>query len=141
MSLMSGPRTAATMQNSVAPGGRGFLRGLDQFGDVEPDAADGGVEQAGLAAEVAVLRAAAGLDGDDALHLDVFAAVPEPDLVGKLQGRGKGLVREAEDFLELRLAEPDAVLEDLPAGDFQDGEGLWEGSVACGFARVCLNRH
>ena len=85
-------------------GGRRFLGGFDQFRDVQPDAADGAVKEAGLAAEVAVLGAAAGLDGDDAFHLHVLAAVPEADLVGQLQRRGEGFVREAEDLHQLVFA-------------------------------------
>ena len=52
----------------------GLLRGLDQLGDVQLDGADRGFEKARLGAEVAVLGAAAGLQGNNALHLHGIAA-------------------------------------------------------------------
>ena len=83
ISRSSGPRTAATMQNSLAPVARGLLGRLDQLGDVEPHRAHRRGELAGLAAEVAVLGAAAGLERDDALDLDLGAAPLHPHLVGQ----------------------------------------------------------
>ena len=55
-------------------GGRRLPGGLDQAGDVQPRGAHRRLEPAGLGAEVAVLGAAAGLEADDALDLDLRAA-------------------------------------------------------------------
>ena len=71
ISRSSGPRTAATMQNSVAPVSAVCLAASTSDRDVEPGRAHRRVEQARLGAEVAVLGAAAGLERDDALDLDL----------------------------------------------------------------------
>ncbi len=118
---------------------RGFLRGLDQLRDIQPHTADGGgVEQAGLATEMAVLGgAAAGFDGDDPFNFHVLAAVLEANLMGELQGRGgDGLVRQLEDFFELRLVQAFAAFEDLLAGGVQDGVGAGFMGFFC-----CLGGH
>ena len=95
ISLSSGPRTAATMQNSLAP----VLRGLR----APPRTSDGMSSQTprtgeenrpGLRAEVAVLRAAAGLERHDPLDLDLRAAPAHPHLVRELE-RGFDLARRA----------------------------------------------
>ena len=82
------------MQNSVAPVAAVSSRGLDQRRDVEPDGPHRRLEQAGLRAEVAVLRAAAGLQADDALDLDLRAAPAHPHLVGEAEQR-RGSPRRA----------------------------------------------
>ena len=63
----------------------GLLGRLDQAGDVQPRAAHRGGEQAGLRTEVTVFRAAAGLEADDALDLDIRAAPAHPHLVRQTQ--------------------------------------------------------
>ena len=124
------------MQNSVAPVGGGLDGGLDQAWDVEPRGPHGGGEQPGLAAEVAVLGAAAGLQADDALDLDLGPAVAHPHLVGELQQLGQPFVAEPQADQRLLLAESDAPLEHLLAGYGEDVghgggavDGLGHGSV------------
>ena len=77
------------MQNSLAPGRRGLLGRLDQLGDVQPHRAHRGGELAGLAAEVAVLGAAAGLERHDALDLDLGPAPLHPHLVREREQVGQ----------------------------------------------------
>ena len=115
ISRSSGPRTAATMQNSLAPGGRGLLGGLHQLGDVQPHRAHRRGELPALAAEVAVLGAAAGLERDDALDLDLGPAPLHAYVVRELEQVGQQLVGRGEHGEDLLLAEPLAALEDLLA--------------------------
>src|SRR5262249_37706601 len=84
-------------------GRRGLARGLPERRDVEPDRPDGRLEAPRLAAEVAVLRAPARLDGDDALDLDLRSAPAHADLVGELQRIVGALVGELQDLQGLRL--------------------------------------
>ena len=134
MSLMSGPAHGCDNAELRGTGGRSFLGGFDQFRDVQPDAADGAVEEAGLAAEMAVFGAAAGLDGDDAFHLHVLAAMPEADLVRQLQSlRGVASSGRVEDLHELVFAEAHAPLQDLRAGCLQDGPIVDGGSHGWSF--------
>ena len=76
-------------------GRRGLDGGLHQRRDVQPGRAHRRGEQAGLRAEVAVLGAAAGLDRDDALDLDLGAAPAHPHLVGEGEQRRAGPRRAA----------------------------------------------
>ena len=96
ISRSSGPRTAATMQNSVAPGRRRLARRLDERRDVEPRGAHRRLEAPGLRAEVAVLRAAAGLQAHDALDLDVGPAPAHAHLVGERERVVDALVGQAQ---------------------------------------------
>ena len=109
ISRSSGPRTAATMQNSVAPVAAVCSRRLDQRRDVQPDRAHRRGEQAGLRAEVAVLRAAAGLQRDDALDLDLGAAPAHPHLVGELRARRAASSSGSRSTSSTGLVEADAL--------------------------------
>ena len=60
----------------------GLLGCLDESGDVQPGGPHRGFEQAGLGAEVAVLRAATGFERNNALGLDLLAAPFQAYLVG-----------------------------------------------------------
>src|SRR5699024_8809933 len=103
----------------------GLLGGLDELGDVELDTADRGLEQAGLGAEVAVLGAAARLEGDDALDLHLFTAPAQADLVGEVEELGQALVVKLEDLEELGLGEAFALLEGDVTGAGEDvGHGV-----------------
>src|SRR6202008_3953392 len=64
-------------------GGGGLAGGPHQAGDVQPGRTHGRGELARLRAEVAVLGAAAGLQADDALDLDLRPAPAHPHLVGE----------------------------------------------------------
>ena len=101
-------------------GGRGLLGGLDQLRDVQPDRAHRRGELAGLAAEVAVLGAAAGLEADDPLDLDLRAAVLHPYVVGELEQLGDRVVGEPQHLDQLVVRQALAVVEDLGAGALQD---------------------
>ena len=80
----SGPRTARTMQNSEAPRrGRLLGRGQHLVGVEERRGLHRRVELGRLAAEVAVLGAAAGLGRQDALDLDLGPAPGQAHLVGQ----------------------------------------------------------
>ncbi|MCE3244734.1 MAG: hypothetical protein K0S72_857 [Arthrobacter sp.] len=89
--------------------------------------------QNSVAPVVAVLGAAAGLDRDDALHLDVLAAVLQAHFVCQLEGGGKRLIGKPENVHELAFAQPDALLKDLLPGGLEN--------FVAGHGRVCLNRH
>src|SRR6266545_3880371 len=94
--------------------GRGRLAGrLDQRRDVQPDRTYRRGEQPGLRAEVAVFEAAAGLDRDDAFHLDLGAAPSRAYLMGELERRGEMLVWQAQDGEDAGLVETHAVPEHL----------------------------
>ena len=69
---------------------------------------------------MAVLRAAAGLDRDDALDLDLGAAPAHADLVRELQRGGQVLVGQRQHLEHARLVEAGAVAEDLGAGAVKD---------------------
>ena len=101
-------------------GGRGLLGGLDQLRDVQPHRAHRRGELAGLAAEVAVLGAAAGLEADDPLDLDLGAAVLHPDLVGKVEQLGDLVVGQLQHLDELVVRQALAAVEDLAAGSLED---------------------
>jgi hypothetical protein len=105
-------------------GRRGLLRRLDQRRDVEPDGAHRRGEKPRLRAEVAVLGAAAGLQRDDALDLDLRAAPPHPHLVSELQRFGQVLVGQPQDLQHARLVKADAVGQHLGARTVED---LWHG--------------
>ena len=92
ISRASGPRTAATMQNSVAPVAAVSFAACTSDGMSSQAARTGDCEQPGLRAEVAVLGAAAGLDRHDALDLDLGAAPAQPHLVGEGEQVGQRLV-------------------------------------------------
>ena len=80
-SRSSGPRTAATMQNSDAPVDAVCFAASTSSGMFEPDRPHRRGELTGLRAEVAVLGAAAGLQRHDALDLDLGTAPPHPHVV------------------------------------------------------------
>ena len=101
---------------------RRLLGRLDEHGDVQPRGPDRRLEQARLAAEVAVLGAAAGLQRDDPLDLDLRPAPAHPHLVGELQEGVQRLVRQLQHVEDLLLRQPFTPLEDLVAGDVEDLE-------------------
>ena len=105
--------------------GRGrLLRRLHQRRDVQPHRPHRRGEQPGLRAEVAILRAAAGLQRDDALDLDLRAAPAHPHLVGELQGRRQVLVGQPQHLQDAGLVEADTVGQHLGARAVED---LWHG--------------
>ena len=98
----SGPRTARTMQNSLAPSSavsRG--RGQHLLGVEERRGQHRRVEAGRLGAEVAVLRTAAGLGRQDALHLDRVAAPGQAHLVGQGGQQRHGRVGDGGQLGEL----------------------------------------
>ena len=70
----------------------GLLRCLHQLRDVQAHGAHRGLEEAGLGTEVAVLWAAAGLNGDNAFHRYVRTTPLQT-----------GLVSDISDFLQLGI--------------------------------------
>ena len=104
-------------------GGRRLPRRLDERRDVEPDRPDRGLEPAGLRAEVAVLRAPAGLQADDPLDLDLGAAPAHPHFVGKLERVRHALLGQLKNRKRLSLAQPNATLEHLLARNGADVVG------------------
>ena len=108
------------MQNSEAAHLLGLLGGLDKFSDVQRHGAHGRFEQAGLGAEVAVLRAAAGFQGDDAFQRDIDAAVLDAHLVGEVEQFRQALVLNVEDLDEFLLIQTFAVFQGFFAGDVKD---------------------
>ncbi len=119
ISRSSGPRTAATMQNSVAPDLAVCLAASTRLGMSSQRAAHRGREQPRLRAEVAVLGAAAGLEADDALDLDLGAAPAHPHLVGQRQQLLEPVVGQLQHLQDLVLVEPVAALEHLLPGQTQ----------------------
>lgn len=69
---------------------------------------------------MAVLRAAAGLERNDALDLDLRSAPPHPDVVGDLQQFGEALVGKPQYLEHLVAVEWLAAFEDLSARDVED---------------------
>src|SRR6201999_2919235 len=92
--------------------------------NVQPHRAHGRLEAAGLAAEVAVLRASARLNGDDALDLDLRPAPAHADVVGELEHVVHALVGQPQDLERLRLVEADAPLQNLLTGDVENHAGI-----------------
>ena len=68
---------------------------------------------------MAVLGAAAGLAGNDALDLDLVAAVAEPHLMGEVGEPAEIEVGERLELLGLVHREPPALLEEPPLGVLQ----------------------
>ncbi len=116
----SGPRTASTMQNSEAPRAA-VSRAAARTSSVSRKgvALTGRVEARGLRAEVAVLGAAAGLGGQDALDLDLGPAPGQPDLVGQGGQRHDGAVGQRGQRGELVRRQEATLVEEggLCAGD------------------------
>ena len=110
------------MQNSVAPVAAVSTQ-IAPAPDVEPPA-HGRVEQPGLRAEVAVLGAAAGLDRDDALDLDIRAAPAHTYLVGELEQLGDVVVGKREDVQHLVLVKASTVLEHLGTSGREEVGGV-----------------
>ena len=114
---------AAHRGDDAELGGTGLgrlLGGLDEAGNVEPRGAHRRLEQARLRAEVAVLRAAAGLEADDALDLHLGTAPAHPHLVGEREQFLETVVAEFEHLEGLRLAQSLAPFEHLLARGRQD---------------------
>ena len=109
----------------------GLLGGLHQARDVQPRAAHGRREKPRLRTEVAVLGAAAGLEADDALDLDVGSAPRHPDLVGKRQQFVEPVVGQLQHLQRLILVEAFAALQYLVACLRQNVAHRWSSS--------CLN--
>ena len=108
------------MQNSVAPVAAVWRAASTSDGMSSQTARTGEANTPDWRAEVAVLRAAAGLDRDDALDLDVGSAPAHADLVRELQGGRQVLVGQGQHLEDARLVEADAVVEDLGAGAVED---------------------
>ena len=93
-----GPRTATTMQNCVAPASRVARRRFEHLVELEQRVhVDVGRVAGRLRAERAVLRARARLGVDEALELDLGAAVREPHAVGERDEVGELVERERGD--------------------------------------------
>jgi hypothetical protein len=103
------------------PGRRGLPGRLDEHRDVQPHRPHRRGEQARLGTEVAVLRAAAGLQRDDALDLNLGPAPAGPHLVGELERLGHILVGQAEHLEDAGGVEADTVGEDLRTGAIKHG--------------------
>ena len=112
ISRSSGPRTAATMQNSVAPVAAVCLAASTSAGMSSQTARTGDVNRPGLRAEVAVLGAAAGLQRDDALDLDLGAAPRIRTWWAASSAVGDLVVGQPQDGQHVGLVEPGAGLED-----------------------------
>ena len=116
----SGPRTARTMQNSEAPTAAVSRAAASTSSVSRNGVAFTGVSKRGrLAAEVAVLGAAAGLDRQDALDLDLGAAPREADLVGERGERRHRLVGDPGEHGELVGGEEAPVVEQRLLGVLQ----------------------
>ena len=103
----------------------GLLGGAHELGDVEPHGAHRRGELARLRAEVAVLRAAPGLERDDPLDLDARPLVLHPHLVRQRQQVREPVVPGAQDLDDLRLRQRLTALEHLCPGDVEDvGRGF-----------------
>ena len=110
----------------------GLLGGLHQARNVQPSAADRRREQTRLGAEVAVLRAAARLQADDALDLDLRSAPAHAHFMGQRQQLVKAIVGQPQNGQHLVLGQTLSALEHLLAGQFQDvGHVVLLGSVVC----------
>ena len=120
ISRSSGPRTAATMQNSVAPVAAVSCAASNERRDVEPRGAHRRVEPPRLRAEVAVLRAAAGLDRDDPLDLDLRAAPAHAHLVREREHLVDAVVGQPQHLEDLLLGEADALVQHLLASHGED---------------------
>ena len=95
-SRSSGPRTATTMQNWVAPASRVRVRGREDLVDVEERIdVDARVVADRLRAERAVFRARARLGVDEALELHFGSAPRQPDLVRERDERRQLVEGEA----------------------------------------------
>ena len=115
-----GPRTATTMQNWVAPASRVACAAASDLVEVEERVhVDAGVEAHRLRAERAVLGARARLGVDQALELDLGAAVREPHLVGERDERRQLVEREVGDREHLVAGEAAALVEQRALGGLQ----------------------
>ena len=134
ISFSSGPAHGRDDAELRGAGLRRLLGRLDEHRDVQPRRPYRRREQARLAAEVAVLRAPAGLQRDDPLDLDLRPAPPHPHLVGELQQRVQRLVGQPQHLENLRFRQPFTPLEDLVAGRCR-GSRTWSssrlGSLPC----------
>ena len=74
---------------------------------------------------MAVLRASAGLQRDDALDLDLRTAPAHPDLVRELEGGGQVFVGKVQHREDTGLVEADTVAQHPLPGLVED---LWHGS-------------
>lgn len=100
--------------------GRRLFRRVDKPRDVQPGRANRRRELPGLRAEVAVLRAATGLDRYDALHLDLRTTPAQPHLMRQLQQLRHGIVRQAQNRGDLMFGEAGTAGQNLIAGEFDD---------------------
>ncbi len=69
---------------------------------------------------MAILRAAAGLNGDDAFHGHVRTTPLEAGLVGDVRDLFQLLIRDLENLQEFFFVEADALLQGLLACDVYD---------------------
>ncbi len=112
------------MQNCVAPASRGRAGGAEHLVEVEERVhVDVGVVAGGLRAEGAVLGARARLGVDEALELDLGAAVGEAHPVGEGDEIGEGLEGQRGDGVDLGPGEPAPVVEQCPLGGGECGSG------------------
>src|SRR5439155_15514512 len=74
--------------------------------------------------------AAAGLERDDPLHLDLVAAPAHPHLVGKIQQLVHPLIRKPQRLQRLVFTQTDAVLEHLTTGGRENVHGSPYGFAA-----------
>ena len=96
----SGPRTAATMQNPVAPVLAVCLAASTRLG-MSSQALRTGDANRPDCAQKWQSPAAAGLEADDALDLDLRAAPAHPHLVGRGQQLLEPVIRESQDVEHL----------------------------------------
>ena len=108
------------MQNCVAPASRRRTRRADHLVEVEEGVhVDVGLEPGRLRAERAVLGARARLGVDEALELDLGAAVREPHPVRERDEVGELVERERCDRRDLVAGEGPALLEQRTLRDGQ----------------------
>ena len=98
----------------------GLLRGFDEARYVQSNRAHRRLEQPGLRAEMAVLRATAGLQTDDALDLDFGPTPRHSDLVSESEQLLQSLVGYVERAPDLRPVQPHPVGQHLLARDVED---------------------
>ena len=116
------------MQNSVAPVAAVCFAASTSAGMSSQTARTGRGEEAGLGAEVAILRAAAGLERHDPLDLNLGAAPAHPHLVRGLQGGRDLVVRQVQDGQHAGRVQPGAGLDD--SGHCLSQIGVGEGKHA-----------
>ena len=122
MMIGLGPRTASTMQNSLAPRLGGLPRRLEDLLDVkERCCLDRRVELGGLGAEMTVLRAPAGLRREDPFDLDLGTTPGKADLVGEGGQHRHRFIGQRGQRRELSQAERAPLVDQRVAGGAEEG--------------------